>query len=164
MPKLPFSNPEDVPNMMEKRFDKMMGSGVGDQLRNKMHRQFDSLYSTVEKGVSGNRLSVIGNRSEVIGKKEVIGNRLSVKGVHPAGVVNGNRLSVGGEKKKEDEAKDGFMGMGSEIKMTKLVAAKGDNSVGLVQAVAGTAIMMLLFSVVGIGASLLDEKQEGTLK
>ena len=39
-----------------------------------------------------------------------------------------------------------------------------DNLVGLVQSVAGTAVMMLLFSVAGIGGSLLDEKQEGMLK
>ncbi len=54
--------------------------------------------------------------------------------------------------------------MVTEIKMTKLVTSKDDNTLGLVQAVAGTAIMMLLFSVGGMGASLLDEKQEGTLK
>lgn len=51
----------------------------------------------------------------------------------------------------------------SFIKSTPLVAEK-EISPGLIQAVAGTAIMMLLFSVVGMGASLLDEKQEGTLK
>lgn len=34
----------------------------------------------------------------------------------------------------------------------------------LVHAVAGTSVMMLLFSVAGIGGSLLDEKQEGILK
>jgi ABC-type transport system involved in cytochrome c biogenesis permease component len=39
-----------------------------------------------------------------------------------------------------------------------------DNLVGLVHSVAGTAIMMLLFSVAGVGGSLLDEKQEGMLK
>lgn len=51
----------------------------------------------------------------------------------------------------------------SMLKSTPLIA-EAENSPGLVQAVAGTAIMMLLFSVVGMGASLLDEKQEGTLK
>jgi len=51
----------------------------------------------------------------------------------------------------------------SYIKTTPLVAEK-ETSPGLVQAVSGTAIMMLLFSVVAMGASLLDEKQEGTLK
>ncbi len=54
--------------------------------------------------------------------------------------------------------------LSSDIKITKLIKAKKDNQLGLIQAVAGTAIMMLLFSVVGIGAGLLEEKQEGTLK
>lgn len=53
--------------------------------------------------------------------------------------------------------------MGGEIKMTKLVKSTSNN-LGLVQAVAGTAVMMLLFSVVGVGMSLIEEKQEGTLK
>ncbi len=35
---------------------------------------------------------------------------------------------------------------------------------GLVQAVGGTAIMMLLFSIAAIGGGLLDEKEGGTLK
>ncbi len=35
---------------------------------------------------------------------------------------------------------------------------------GLVHVVAGTSVLMLLFSVAGIGGSLLDEKQEGMLK
>ena len=51
----------------------------------------------------------------------------------------------------------------SFLKATPLVAEE-ENSPGLIHAVAGTAIMMLLFSVVAVGASLLDEKQEGTLK
>jgi len=36
--------------------------------------------------------------------------------------------------------------------------------VSLVHSVAGTSVFMLLFSVAGIGGSLLDEKQEGMLK
>lgn len=54
--------------------------------------------------------------------------------------------------------------MGGDIKMTPLIKSKNDTQLGLVQAVAGTAVMMLLFSVVGIGMGLLDEKQTGTLK
>ena len=50
------------------------------------------------------------------------------------------------------------------LTITKLVAAKADNTAGLVQAVAGTAVMMLLFSVTAMGASMLTEKEEGTLK
>lgn len=74
-----------------------------------------------------------------------------------------NSIQTGVEKNPDTEASSGFS-MGSEIKMTKLVEAKEENSLGLIHAVAGTAIMMLLFSVAGMGASLLDEKQEGTLK
>ncbi len=51
----------------------------------------------------------------------------------------------------------------SFIQSTAVIAEK-ENSPGLIHAVAGTAIMMLLFSVAAMGASLLDEKQEGTLK
>lgn len=57
----------------------------------------------------------------------------------------------------------GFPGQGSFITSTALVAEE-ENSPGLVQAVAGTAIMMLLFSVAAMGASLLAEKQTGTLR
>jgi len=39
-----------------------------------------------------------------------------------------------------------------------------DNLVGIVHVVAGTSVMMLLFSLAGIGESLLEEKQEGVLK
>lgn len=54
--------------------------------------------------------------------------------------------------------------MNVDIKLTKIVKAKNNNQLGLIQAVAGTAVMMLLFSVAGIGMGLLEEKQEGTLK
>lgn len=60
-----------------------------------------------------------------------------------------------------DDAAEFF---GGDIKMTGLIVAKEDTNLGLIQAVAGTAVMMLLFSVVSIGAGLLEEKEEGTLK
>ena len=46
----------------------------------------------------------------------------------------------------------------------KMNNSEEGNLVGLVHSVAGTSVMMLLFSVAGIGGSLLDEKQEGMLK
>jgi len=52
-----------------------------------------------------------------------------------------------------------------DLKMTSIIkedTKKGN--LGLIQAVAGTAIMMLLFSIAGIGGGLLDEKEAGTLK
>lgn len=52
---------------------------------------------------------------------------------------------------------------GELISMTPLVREK-KNSPGITQAVAGTAVMMLLFSLASIGGGLLAEKEEGTLK
>jgi hypothetical protein len=39
------------------------------------------------------------------------------------------------------------------IKWTSVVGEKNDTKLGLIQAVAGTAILMLLFSVAGVGTS-----------
>jgi ABC-2 type transport system permease protein len=49
------------------------------------------------------------------------------------------------------------------IKWTPIVGVKNDISLGLIQAVAGTAILMLLFSVAGVGTSILEEKENGTI-
>ncbi len=49
------------------------------------------------------------------------------------------------------------------LKMTSVVGEKNDFNLGLIQAVAGTAILMLLFSVAGIGTSILEEKENGTI-
>ncbi len=52
-----------------------------------------------------------------------------------------------------------------ELKMTSIVRENNKKgNLGLIQAVAGTAIMMLLFSITAIGGGLLDEKEAGTLK
>ncbi len=53
--------------------------------------------------------------------------------------------------------------MQSELKMTSIVGDKKEANIGLIQAVAGTAILMLLFSVAAMGQSILDEKESGTL-
>lgn len=50
--------------------------------------------------------------------------------------------------------------------LVKIEALKGEteSSPALIHAVAGTAVMTLLFAVAGFGASLLEEKEKGTLK
>ena len=51
------------------------------------------------------------------------------------------------------------------LKMTPIIKENSKKgNLGLIQAVAGTAIMMLLFSIAAIGGGLLDEKEAGTLK
>lgn len=62
---------------------------------------------------------------------------------------------------EKDEKNPANNSMG--IKATPIFA-KSENNLGLVQAVAGTAIMMLLFTVTGMGSGMLLEKEEGTLK
>ncbi|HET6990037.1 MAG TPA: ABC transporter permease, partial [Bacteroidia bacterium] len=49
------------------------------------------------------------------------------------------------------------------IEMKPVVEEK-QSSPGLIQAVAGTAVMMLLFGLAAMGAGLLEEKENGTLK
>ncbi|MBI1193571.1 MAG: ABC transporter permease subunit [Bacteroidetes bacterium] len=44
------------------------------------------------------------------------------------------------------------------------VVGERDNDFSLIQAVAGTAVMLLLFSVAGMGSGLLMEREAGTLK
>jgi ABC-type multidrug transport system permease subunit len=46
----------------------------------------------------------------------------------------------------------------------KMNNSEENHLVSLIHSVAGTSVMMLLFSVAGIGGSFLDEKQEGMLK
>lgn len=57
-----------------------------------------------------------------------------------------------------------FMQPNSVLKETKIIKAKNSRVLGLIQAVVGTAILNLLFSVVGLGSNILDENQGGTLK
>lgn len=52
----------------------------------------------------------------------------------------------------------------SELPMTALVSEEKNGNLGLVQAIAGIAIMMLLFSVSASGATLLQEKEDGTFR
>jgi len=49
------------------------------------------------------------------------------------------------------------------LEMTSIVGEKNDHKLGLIQAVAGTAILMLLFSMAGVGTSILEEKENGTI-
>jgi len=53
---------------------------------------------------------------------------------------------------------------GMQLKMSSLVGEEKDTNLFLIQAIAGVAIMMLLFSVSSLAAGMLDEKENGTLK
>jgi ABC-type Na+ efflux pump permease subunit len=62
-----------------------------------------------------------------------------------------------------DPLPDSFLKNSPALKMTSIVDEKNSRNLGLIQAVAGTAILMLLFSVAGIGTSILEEKENGTI-
>lgn len=51
----------------------------------------------------------------------------------------------------------------STLKSTAL-SVKEDTPWGLIQSFAGTAVMMLLFSITGMGSALIKEREDGTLK
>jgi len=72
-------------------------------------------------------------------------------------------MPVNLKNKIEKDVNNTFKTSGLElISVTKNAVDK--DHLGLVQAVVGTAIMMLLFSIVAIGGGLLDEKENGTFK
>ncbi|MBL4560529.1 MAG: ABC transporter permease [Labilibaculum sp.] len=64
----------------------------------------------------------------------------------------------------EQSEDSGKMEKNSNLPMTALVGEEKNGNLGLVQAIAGMAIMMLLFSVASSGASLLKEKEDGTFR
>ena len=61
---------------------------------------------------------------------------------------------------QNDDATD----VGINIKMHAVVGQQDNKNLALIQAVAGTAIMMLLFSIAGLATGILEEKEKGTLK
>jgi ABC-2 type transport system permease protein len=67
--------------------------------------------------------------------------------------------NVSGTNNDMDKMKNNSM----KLKMTSVVKSAQD-SPGLVQAVAGTAVMMLLFGLTAMGGRILEEKENGTLK
>ncbi|MFA8341470.1 MAG: ABC transporter permease [Rhodothermaceae bacterium] len=69
-----------------------------------------------------------------------------------------------GEKKNSTGEKKVRPFGNMEVKTTSLVGEEKNKNLGLIQAVAGTSIMMLLFSVAGLGSGMLEEKENGTLK
>lgn len=63
----------------------------------------------------------------------------------------------------DEDGKDNIMGKMGNLTITSL-ARKESVNWALIQSFAGTAVMMLLFSVTAIGSSLLSEREDGTLK
>jgi ABC-2 type transport system permease protein len=138
--------------------------GFGDSLDAGNNPPIEFKYDAAEEARVGIlRGALTGNLMGIIGGKTMQKSALARFDQQYPGMDSAERERI--HQQIGENFSSGAMNQQSEsfIKSTPLVAAE-QNSPGLIHAVAGTAIMMLLFSVVAMGASLLDEKGEGTLK
>ena len=114
-----------------------------------------SMYSSMGKAMR--------NKSMKMNKDSIV---LSIDKQYPGMDKATHEMVVKNINKNFESASSG-MNTDAQSKMklntVSVVSAKVGN-LGLVQAVAGTAVMMLLFSLTGMGGGLLDEKEQGTLK
>lgn len=101
--------------------------------------------------------ALYGRLNELLGKRRV--ELLQVMPQPPVGVPMDNLPKVQDSTTQPQRPQKRMV----VVQKTAVIKEK-ENSAGLVHAVAGTAIMMLLFSVTSMGSAMLDEKQEGTLK
>jgi ABC-2 type transport system permease protein len=136
----------------------------------------DLLYDqaqTQEMGMIQSLISrpLFGGMGKIKGKNAIAKNKDDIeKNIvkqYP-GMSNSTRDTIMANINKNFASSDSSMThamQGGDMKLNTIsvISAKTGN-VGLVQAVAGTAVMMLLFSLTGMGGGLLDEKEQGTLK
>ncbi|CAN5255228.1 ABC transporter permease [soil metagenome] len=103
--------------------------------------------------------ALMSNLGRLIGK-ELMTNRAMHAGMGKmdSTTVAEQKATIAAQLKSAQEEKNPL-----DINMQPVVEEKMNNP-GLIQAVAGTAVMMLLFGLASMGAGLLDEKESGTLK
>ncbi|MFA4936461.1 MAG: ABC transporter permease [Candidatus Methanoperedens sp.] len=138
--------------------------GFGDSLNAGNNPPVELKYDAAEEVEVGIlKGALIGNLMRIIGGKSIAKNTLVKFDADNPDIDSVTRSRIHAQISENFSSVETKKQSDSFLKTTPLVAEE-KNSPGLIQAVAGTAIMMLLFSVAGMGASLLDEKQEGTLK
>ena len=105
------------------------------------------------------------NLMSTVGKKSIKAKMNSYFDENFSGLPNTVREKIFSDMDSGNSNMDTSMSNNMSLKMTSIVKeASKKGNLGLIQAVAGTAIMMLLFSIATIGGGLLDEKESGTLK
>ena len=104
---------------------------------------------TMKKGIKGKVNSFIKEKNPKLSDSEIIDIQEQV-------------ASQFGEFEASDDSTE--LEENSNLPMTALIGEEKNGNLGLVQAIAGIAIMMLLFSVSASGASLLKEKEDGTFR
>lgn len=99
-----------------------------------------------------------------VGKKSMQAKMNTYFETNFSGMSTATKNKIFKDMNSEDGGSSG-MNTQMELKMTSIIKEEvKKGNLGLIQAVAGTAIMMLLFSISAIGGGLLDEKEAGTLK
>lgn len=100
-----------------------------------------------------------------VGKKSVKAKINKYFDVNFPNIPIETRTKIFDDMDSDKSSESSIVSSKSTLKMTSVIKETSKKAnLGLIQAVAGTAIMMLLFSIAGIGGGLLDEKDAGTLK
>ena len=143
--------------------------GYEDSMGNSGDMPIELLYDQAREIEIGILRSVLaGNLYKFQGKSQVndmISEHIleTYKGVSP-GMLDTIMTNIGSFYNKQNGPEGSAPKMGSSLTLTPIISESDDRNLGLIQAVAGTAIMMLLFSVSSVGAGILVEKDAGTLK
>jgi ABC-type multidrug transport system permease subunit len=141
------------------RFNK----GFGDSLKNGSTLPYELRYDPSKAAESAMlQAALVQNLGMLIGKDFMMN-----RAMHQSGMGNDSaakpemaqmKTMISSGMSSMEEAQGAMM-----IPMQPVIEEK-QSSPGLIQAVAGTAVMMLLFGLAAMGAGLLDEKESGTLK
>lgn len=132
--------------------------------KNGKEETFELLYDKAREMEIGMLQPVlIGTMMSTMGKKSVTNNIESYLDKQFGHLDQGTRNKILNDIENDSDTNVGFKAE-SSIKMTSIVGKDKNKNLGLIQAVAGTAILMLLFSVAGLGTSILEEKENGTIK
>ena len=142
----------------------VFNKGFDESLKNNEPLKYELLYDEAREMEIGMLQPVlIGNLMESVGKESItqnISSYMDDKFPGMSSIIKDQIISdvtaEGGSASFEAN---------TELTMTSLVGEEEESSnLGLVQAVSGTAILMLLFSVSAMAAVILEEKENGTLK
>ena len=108
---------------------------------------------------------LIQNLMSTVGKKSIKAKMNAYFDTNFSGMPSAMKEKIFNDMDSGNNNMSTALGNNTGLKMTSIIKeATKKGNLGLIQAVAGTAIMMLLFSIAGIGGGLLDEKEAGTLK
>jgi len=144
----------------------ILGKGFQDSIAKGANLPMELRYDAARQLEMGMLQSVLmQNLMSAIGEKSIKARMNSYFDENFAGIPNTVRAKIFSDMDSGNNMIGETMNPEMGLKMTSVI--KEDiktGNLGLIQAVAGTAIMMLLFSIAGIGGGLLDEKDAGTLK